>query len=217
MLGTTTRGDLKPATISTVDNSVTINCMFNPEHYTVRKKNTFHFFTSAVIPPKPEFKNYGRSMLTLSTLYFDVYESGEDLTSITNDLWDLMSPTDPEDPTSAPPEVKFKWASFEFTAVISDLSVKYTLFDKDGEPLRSEVSITFIQSENPNIKPHQNPTSGSGPIQEVRKIVSGDRLDLIAADVYGDATKWRFIAEYNRILNPKALRPGQSITIPPLE
>ncbi|MCZ7666620.1 MAG: hypothetical protein M5U34_05010 [Chloroflexi bacterium] len=90
-------------------------------------------------------------LLTLSTLYFDVYETGEDLTQITNKLWQLMSPTDAEDPTSAPPEVKFKWASFQFTAVISELSVKYTLFDKDGEPLRSEVSVTFIQSDNPNI------------------------------------------------------------------
>ncbi|MCZ7666621.1 MAG: hypothetical protein M5U34_05015 [Chloroflexi bacterium] len=53
--------NLKPATISAVDNSVTINCMFNPEHYTVKKQNAFHFFTEAVIPPKPEFKNYGRS------------------------------------------------------------------------------------------------------------------------------------------------------------
>lgn len=216
-MSTTTRGNLKPATISAVDNSITINCMFNPEHYTVKKQNAFHFFTEAVIPPKPEFKNYGRSSLTLSTLYFDVYETGEDLTQITNKLWQLMSPTDAEDPTSAPPEVKFKWASFQFTAVISELSVKYTLFDKDGEPLRSEVSVTFIQSDNPNIKPHQNPTSGGGPIQEVRRIVSGDRLDLIAAEVYGDAAKWRLIAEYNGILKPKLLRPGQAITIPPLQ
>ncbi|MCA9926563.1 MAG: LysM peptidoglycan-binding domain-containing protein, partial [Anaerolineales bacterium] len=64
--------------------------------------------------------------------------------------------------------------------------------------------------------PHQNPTSGGGPIQEVRKVVQGDRLDLIAADVYGDATQWRHIAAYNRIRNPKSLRPGQLITIPPL-
>lgn len=211
-----TVGNLKPATIATVDNSISISCMFNPEHYSVVKKNSFKTDQSTVIPVKPEFKNYGRSTLTLSELHFDVYESGDDLTTITNKLWDLMSPTDTEDPNSAPPEVKFKWGTFQFTAVIESLTVKYTLFDKDGEPLRSVVSVTFIQSDNPNTKPHQNPTSGGGPIQEVRKIISGDRLDLIAADVYGDATKWRLIAEYNHILNPKSLRPGQSITIPPL-
>jgi hypothetical protein len=211
-----TVGNLKPATITSVDNSITINCMFNPEHYSVVKTNEFKTEHGTVIPHKPEFTNYGRSTLTLSQLYFDVFESGDDLTAITNKLWDLMSPTDAADPKSAPPEVKFKWGTFQFTAVIKSLTVKYTLFDKDGAPLRSEVSITFIQSDNPNTKPHQNPTSGGGPIQEVRKIISGDRLDLIAAEAYGDATQWRLIAEYNHITNPKSLRPGQSITIPPL-
>lgn len=216
-MSNTTRGNLKPATISTTDNSITVNCMFNPEHYTVKKSNSYKKDNEeGVKPGKPEFQKYGRSQLTLSTLYFDAYETGGNLTETTNKLWDLMTPKSQGSQKPVPPEVKFKWASFEFKAVIEDLTVKYTLFDIDGEPLRSEVTITFMQSDDPNIKPHQNPTSGGGPIQEVRRIVSGDRLDLIAADVYGDATKWRLIAEYNQILNPKTLRPGQSITIPPL-
>jgi hypothetical protein len=214
---TTTRGSLTPATIKSTDNSITVDCMFNPENYTIKKSNEYHEGEALVKPPKPEFKRYGRSTLTLSTLYFDTYETGEDLTRITNKLWDLMRPVDSQDPKSSPPEVKFKWASFEFTAVITDISMKFTLFNKDGDPVRAEVSITFKQSEDPTRHPHQNPTSGGGPIQEMRKIIQGDRLDLIAADVYGDATKWRMIAEYNRILNPRSLRPGQLITIPPLD
>ena len=144
---------------------------------------------------------------------FDTYESGDDLIKITNKLWDFMRPVDGNDPKSAPPEVKFKWASFSFTAVITDMTMKYTLFDKDGDPVRAEVTLSFIQSEDPTSYPHQNPSSGGGPIQEMRKIVKGDRLDLIANDAYGDATKWRHIAEYNRITNPRKLRPGQMLTI----
>lgn len=211
-----TRGNLTPASISATDNSVTVKCMFNPEHYSVKKQNTYDAGEELVKPPKPEFKRYGRSTLTLSTLYFDTYETGEDLTKTTNDLWKLMRPVDPDDPESTPPEVKFKWASFEFTAVITDMTIKYTLFDKDGNPVRAEVSVSFMQSEDPTRYPHQNPTSGGGPIQEIHKVIRGDRLDLIAARVYGDATQWRRIAEYNRIRNPKTLRPGQIITIPPL-
>jgi nucleoid-associated protein YgaU len=37
---------------------------------------------------------------------------------------------------------------------------------------------------------------------------------LIAARAYGDATRWRAIAEYNGITNPLALRPGQRLMIP---
>ena len=97
-----------------------------------------------------------------------------------------------------------------------DLSIKFTLFNKDGDPVRAEATVSFIQSENYLKKPHQNPTSGGGPPLETRTIIQGDRLDLIAAEVYDDATQWRHIAAFNRIRNPKRLRPGQTITIPPL-
>ena len=40
--------------------------------------------------------------------------------------------------------------------------------------------------------------------------------DSIAAEVYGDATKWRAIAEYNEMSDPLTLRPGQRIIIPEL-
>jgi len=213
---TNTRGNLKPATISATDGSATINCMFNPEFYTVKKQNDYDQGDELVKPPKPKFKRYGRSTLTLSALHFDTYETGENLTETTNKLWTLMRPVKEDDPESTPPEVKFEWSTFSFTAVIKDMTIKYTLFDIKGTPVRAEVTITFIQSEDPTRYPHQNPTSGSGPIQEVRKVIQGDRLDLIAADVYGDATQWRHIATYNRIRNPKSLRPGQLITIPPI-
>jgi hypothetical protein len=190
--------------------------MFNPEYYTVKKSNKYDEGEELVKPPKPEFKRFGRSMLTLSTLIFDTYESGEDLVAVTNKLWDLMRPVDSNDPKSSPPEVRFEWSSFHFTAVITDLEMKYTLFDNKGTPVRAEVTITFMQSEDPTQYPHQNPTSGAEEVLEIRQIIRGDRLDLIAAEVYGDATEWRRIAEYNAILNPRTLRPGQLITIPPI-
>jgi nucleoid-associated protein YgaU len=42
----------------------------------------------------------------------------------------------------------------------------------------------------------------------------GDRLDLIAAEVYGKATEWRRIALHNNITNPLLLRVGQQLRIP---
>lgn len=212
----TTRSGLMAATIATVDGAIKIPCMFNPEHYTIKKANNFeeNNENSPRRPPKPNFTSYGRSTLTLSTLYFDTYETNADLARITNQLWDLMRPVNDSDPDSAPPEIVFSWASFEFTAYIKDMSIKYTLFTKEGKPVRAEVTLSFIQSEDPTRYPHQNPTSGGGPIQQIRPIVYGDRLDLIADEVYGDATKWRIIAAYNHIINPLTLRPGQVIAIP---
>ena len=211
----TTRSGLTAAMIKS--DNITVHCMFNPEYYSVKKHNDYETGQGLIKPPKPEFKRYGRSTLTLSKLIFDAYETGEDLIAITNKLWDFMRPTDTSDPDKAkPPEVTFEWSSFHFKAVITDLELKYTLFDKNGTPVRAEVTtITFMQSDDPTEYPHQNPTSGSEEVLEMRRIVRGNRLDLIADQVYGDATQWRRIAEFNDILNPRDLRPGQLLTIPP--
>jgi hypothetical protein len=213
-----TRSELEAAVISTLDGSVSIPCMFNPEKYSVTKSNRFNTPTddNVIRPPKPEFQGYGRSQLQLGSLIFDSYETGEDLTRTTNKLWDLMGPQERGDPQSTPAEVKFEWSTFSFQAFIESMTIDFTLFDKDGKPVRAEVSITFVESDDPTRHTHsQNPTSGGGPALEVRQIVSGDRLDLIAAEVYDDSGKWRLIADYNGINDPLAIRPGQTIAIPP--
>ena len=94
---TTTRSGLRAASISSLDSSIRVNCMFNPENYSVKKTNRYNtgFDESLRVPPKPEFKGYGRSALTLKSLVFDTYESGDDLTDTTNVLWDLMRPAQP--------------------------------------------------------------------------------------------------------------------------
>lgn len=213
----TTRSELVAATISSMDGSVTIPCHFNPENYSITKKNHYEKKEGDVRrPPKPEFKGFGRTTLKLSKLLFDTYESGDNLITITNRLQDLMRPKDISDQESPPPECKFVWGSFYFQAVIENMTINFVLFDQQGQPVRAEVDITFVESDDPTKYTHrQNPTSGGGPIAEIRQVTSGDRLDLIANDVYGDPTQWRLIADYNGLGNPLFLRPGQRLIIPP--
>jgi hypothetical protein len=49
-----------------------------------------------------------------------------------------------------------------------------------------------------------------------REIVlqSGDRLDIIAQQVYGDASYWRAIAIYNNIGDFFEKQPGESLWLP---
>jgi nucleoid-associated protein YgaU len=116
-----------------------------------------------------------------------------------------------------PPEVAFEWGVFRFVAVITEMTQKFTLFKMDGTPVRAKVDITFTQHVDVNDYPGQNPTSGGGPIQRVRQVIAGDRLDTIAYELYGDSAKWRVVAEYNHLDDPLSLRPGQRLTIPQLD
>ena len=45
----------------------------------------------------------------------------------------------------------------------------------------------------------------------------GDTLPSISYGAYGDATKWRLIAEANGVDNPLHLRRGSSLSLPSLE
>jgi len=192
--------------------------MFNPFEYTVTKSNQYEEKSrNNSNVPQVEFKKSGPQVLKLS-LIFDTYEKGEDVSLTTNKLWKLMESTTrregSRDVKVPPPEVAFEWGVFRFVAVITEMAQRFTLFKLDGTPVRAKVDVAFTQHKDVNDYPNQNPTSGGGPIQRVRQVVAGDRLDTIAYDVYGDATKWRTIAEQNQITDPLALRPGQLLTIP---
>jgi hypothetical protein len=167
--------------------------------------------------PGFEFEKAGPQTLKLD-LVFDTYESGEDVSLKTNQLWKLMeSKTRREGNRNRkvpPPEVAFEWGVFRFVAVITNMTQKFTLFKPDGTPVRARVEVTFTQHKDLEDYPNQNPTSGGGDIERVWRVIAGDRIDTIAYAVYGDATRWRAIAEYNRLRNPLTLRAGQQLIIP---
>ena len=224
----TTVGNLVPAKIFEVDSSgnqkgggVSVDCMFNPFEYTVAKTNTYEQKSrNNSNVPSVEFKKSGPQSLKLS-LIFDTYEKNQDVTRTTNKLWKFMESSTRQEGNDnnkvPPPEVAFEWGVFRFVAVITAMTQKFTLFKTDGTPVRAKVDITFTQHVDVNDYPSQNPTSGGGPIQRVRQVIAGDRLDTIAFEMYGDATKWRLVADYNQIEDPLALRPGQRLTIPQLD
>jgi nucleoid-associated protein YgaU len=164
-----------------------------------------------------EFKKAGAQTLKLS-LIFDSYEADEDVSLETNKLWKLMEAKTRQGGNRnrkiPPPEVAFEWGVFKFVAVVTNMTQKFTLFKQDGTPVRAKVDVTFTQHKDLNDYPRQNPTSGGGNVNRVWRVVAGDRLDTIAHEVYGDASKWRLIAEHNQIVDPLTLRAGQQLTIP---
>lgn len=198
---------------------IAVPCMFNPYEYSVSKSNQYEVKPrnrSAV--PQVEFKSAGSQTLKLK-LVFDSYESQEDISRTTNKLWKLMEAKTRGQNDQArkvpPPEVAFHWGVFRFVAVVTQMTQKFSLFLPNGTPVRAEVDITFTQHVDLEDYPNQNPTSGEGPTERVWQVTAGDRIDLIAAAVYGDAGKWPAIARHNGIVNPHTLTPGMQLNIPP--
>lgn len=230
-----TKGNLKPArivkvndTTLTPDESTYVKCMFNPYEYTLSKSNTFKEEETANggNTPKAELTKAGAQTLKL-TLIFDTYgktsKSGEskDVSLETDKLWEFMRPTETaeKDETAKKhaPLVAFQWGVFFFISYITNMTQKFTLFTPAGMPVRAKVDITFTQYTDVvdrREQTWQNPTSGSGPIDRIHRVVAGERIDLIAHEVYGSATKWRHIAKYNNLVSPDQISPGDQLLIP---
>jgi hypothetical protein len=220
-----TRGNLEAASIYEVDENGeenqgghAVSCMFNPYEYTISKTNTFSEEpANDSNTPHAELSNSGPQTLKVK-LTFDTYETGEDVTLETNKLWSFMMRSDngsgSENERSETPQVAFEWGVFKFVSYITQMSQKFTLFKNDGTPVRATVDVTFTQYTDVNDYPDQNPTSGGGPNERVYRIIAGDRLDTIAGEIYRDTSKWRMIAEHNKISNPLRLQPGRILRIP---
>jgi hypothetical protein len=204
-----------------------IPCMFNPYEYTLTKSNSFKEEESAKgkNTPMATIAKAGAQTLQLS-LVFDTYASGEDVSLTTDRLWNLMRVSDDARPDKRPvneqdkpdaPLVAFHWGVFFFVSYITNMTQKFTLFTPKGIPVRAKVDITFTQYtdiQDRREDPTLNLTFGSEPINRIHRVVAGDRLDLIAQEVYRDPSLWRQIARFNGIVDPLGIRPGQVLAIP---
>lgn len=228
----TTRSGLIAAEIYEVDQSgnrkgggTSVFCMFNPNEYSVSKTNNYEEKpANNSNTPHAEFKKAGPQSLKLN-LVFDTYEQGTNVALETNKLWKFMEPSEEtgsgQNRKTSPPQVAFEWGVFKFVSFITSMTQKFTLFlntvAQTGVPVRAQVDITFTQYTDLNDYPSQNPTSGGGPLERVWHVKAGDRIDNIAYTVYGDPTKWRYIAIHNGMRSPLEIRPGQYLNIPQLD
>lgn len=231
-----TRGQLVPARIVKVTedlqpiNDSAVKCMFNPHEYTLSKSNSFKEQKAAngKNSPPAELSQAGAQTLKLE-LWFDtytpdkeaVYGTEKDVSQITDKLWEFMkvsTETMPDkDDKKHVPLVAFHWGVFFFVSYITNMTQRFTLFTREGIPVRAKVDVTFTQYRDIDDRRKdlfQNPTSGGGPVNRIHRVVAGDRLDLIANQVYRDAAKWRYIADYNGLKHPADIYPGQTLIIP---
>lgn len=205
-----------------------IVCWFNPKDYSISKQNTWD--VKPVVGqalPTVQFTGGQARQLTLDLLFDASDTDSMDVVGITNRLFRMMQVDEKLGSGSAknsarPPKVKFGWGStLSFEAVPTSLAVQYTHFRPDGTPVRATAKLTLVQVDETvemaggsGTARRQNPTTTG--IAGVRSHVvrDGDSLPSIAFAAYGDATRWRVVAEANGIDNPLALRRGEVLSIP---
>ncbi len=204
-----------------------IECQFNPSTLSISKSVNWHALNLGLLGGKntvPDlnapFLFYGGgnpAEFSLDLIFDTTTLSNQDVRGFTNQLLalTLKGAGDPSAPEDTPPLVKFIWGEFQlFQAVIMRVAISYTLFLASGVPVRARAQVQFRQAFDGDTQGEgQNPTSRTDR-RKTRLVQQGERLDYIAYQEYGDAGRWRDIAEANHLDNPLDLHAGQILVIP---
>ncbi|NJO40779.1 MAG: LysM peptidoglycan-binding domain-containing protein [Cyanobacteria bacterium CRU_2_1] len=98
---------------------------------------------------------------------------------------------------------------FPFKGVVTNLEQNFTLFKRNGKPVRATLNVRFTEFFDP-----EEDKRYTDPELTTRQIKRGDTLSSIASEAYNDPKRWRVIAEANGIDDPRRLEIGETLTIP---
>jgi hypothetical protein len=208
---------LVKAQIHNVVTGDTIDVKFNPKEYTFEKRAPWKEQNiHGLNVPQLEWTSGGPLQLSVE-LFFDVYEekgAARDVRKFTDKIENL---TLVDGSVHHPPHCLFVWGTkLAFRCVLTYLKQRFTLFLDDGTPVRAVLDCVFTEyrdKASDDLKAEKR----HSPDHTKRRIVKqGDTLSWIAGKEYGDPSKWRIIADANRIDDPMDLTTGQQLLIPPL-
>ena len=195
---------------------VKFTAFFNPEEYTLSKENNFAVQSIPGLST-PLLQYVAGNVRTLEMeLFFDTYDSDkavkEDVRGQTDQVAGLMK-INPE--LHAPPILKVSWGSLDFTCVLTRVSQKFQMFADDGKPVRARLTVSFQEYKTPEDQSREDGKQ-TADFSKVHRVETGDTLSALAGRYYADPALWRPIALSNALDNPRDLRPGQLLRVPPL-
>jgi LysM repeat protein len=228
-------GELAKATIIDTSTGSAIPVMYNPEELKLEQGNTFAEVGIPGLNAPPVQYVRGKARVLTMELFFDSYETGQDVRGHTAPIVRLL---DKLPRTQAPPVLLFSLGRLQFTCVLTDAGQRFTMFLRDGTPVRSSMSVRLQEYVEVSIAVREglflgSPTASAAVnavagvaasaavkagvlpgSSTVHVTVTGDTLTSIAGTYLGDPGQWRLIARANDLDDPLALTPGQNLIIP---
>ncbi len=218
---------LEKATITVLDGAEknkVIAVLFNPTEYSIDRSNAYK---ATPIPglgsPILQFVNGEADQLSME-LFLDDYTDPTGPTSllqkekdpVASRLKALARLLEIDRDLHAPSPVRFNWGPMEFRAVIEKLGRKITKFHPDGTPARASLSVSFKEYRTLR-EQLESPRRESADKTKRRVVVGRESLWLIAAREYDDARQWIRIAQANDLDDPREIRAGDWLKLPPIE
>jgi hypothetical protein len=223
-------GELAKATIIDTTTGTAVAVMYNPEELKFDQGNVFAEVAIPGLNAPPVQYVRGKARSLSMELFFDTYETARDVREHTAPITALL---ERRPQTLAPPVLIFSLGRVQFRCVLVEAGLRFTMFLRDGTPVRSTMSVRFQEYVDVGIDIQQGLFLGSPTVSaavnraadlvvaaatgsgSVHVTVDGETLSGLAAIYLGDAGRWRTIAQANRIDDPFDLPAGTTLVIPP--
>ena len=204
---------LEKAKLMNVDKGTSHNVLFNPKEYSVQKSVQWEPHKAPGLDtPEQDFTSGNPSVLSVE-LFFDTYEEKKDVRKEHTEKIMQLALVDAD--KHRPPLVMFSWGGFKFKGVVESLTLRYTMFLPDGKPCRATANLSIKEAQTAK-EQLQNKPRNSPDHTKRRTLKMGETLALIAHEEYDDPAEWRRIADANGIMDPKDVKPGTVLTLPPI-
>lgn len=228
-------GELAKATIVDTVTGAAHTVMYNPEELRFDQGNHVSEVPIPGLEAPPVQYVRGKARTLSMELFFDTYETGRDVREFTAPIVALL---DQNPTTQAPPVLLFSMGRVQFRCVLVDAGQRYTMFLRDGTPVRSTLSVRLHEYVDVRLAVEHglflgSPTASAvantvartaaavavragvlPPSAAVHVVVDGETLAGIAALLLGDPARWREIADANDLDDPFALAPGTRLVVP---
>ena len=108
------------------------------------------------------------------------------------------------------------WGNLSIDCVLISADIKYTLFNKEGKPLRATISATFSEAKADEVRVREE-GKNSPDLTHIRVVQEGDTLPLMTYRIYGDSKYYMQVAKANQLKDFRKLYAGQEIFFPPID
>ena len=115
-----------------------------------------------------------------------------------------------------PRYLKLIWKGLAFDCILSELKASFTLFDRDGSPIRAKLACTFLNFKETERRVREEKKS-SPDLTHVRVVKDQQNLPQLTHEIYGSPKYYLEVARSNDLTSLRRLRNGSRLLFLPLE
>jgi len=198
--------------------------MFNPTSFSQTFRNRYN--SAGGISNPVQVASFGKALP--ASLRLDLLLDGTNVgeMGLTKALFPMRSVKDRIDEllavaynvqgeTHEPGYLRVRWGIIDFPCRLAAVTVTYTSFERDGLPLRAELSLDLVSDDDPE-RQRANAALSSPDVSHGRMVRDGDTLPLLTKEIYGSSRHCLQVARANKLSQIRRLIPGQELLFPPL-